>query len=240
MTFEAKIERAHYGHVTALERISLKGESGYVVGILGSNGAGKTTALRAIIGTISSEFRQVTLENNDLSKLSVHLLARKGINFCPDGAWCFQNMTVFDNLYGVYVVNRPRRVKATLLDSLLEEVFQLFPILKERRDQISATLSGGERKMLAIGRVLMNSPKVLLLDEPSSGLAPIIVKELYRAISKIKKAGRSALILSEQNAEIALKISDYCMVIEQGRVVLEGRAIDVSNNPEIRKAYIGL
>ena len=238
MIFEAEVESAHYGNVIALQRMSLKAEAGRTVGILGANGAGKTTSLLSIMGTVASKFRKLILDGMDLSGVPTWKLAREGIGFCPDGAWCFSDLTVMENLQSVYDVCAKKR--ATAAKNPMEEVFQLFPVLEERKSQFAGTLSGGEKKMLAIARVLMIKPKVMILDEPSSGLAPKLVGELYRSIAKIKKTANAAIILAEQNAKICLKISDYCFVLEQGKVVLEGSASNLYDDEKIREAYLGV
>ncbi len=241
MIFEVQIENAHYKNVVAVERISFKVGVGQIVGILGANGAGKTTALLCIMGSVASGSRKLVLDGIDISGLPTWLLARHGIGFCPDGAWCFRSLTVQENLKNVYILNKEVSKNMDIdVKNPFEKVFGLFPVLRERRSQLAGTLSGGERKMLSIGRVLMLNPKVLVLDEPSSGLAPKTVGELYRAIATIKKAATAAIILAEQNAEICLKISDLCLALEQGRVVLEGPSSRLSENSDVRKAYLGI
>lgn len=241
MIFEARIEKARYGNLVALEGISLTAALGQLIGILGANGSGKTTALMAIMGSLPSFYRKVTLDGVDVSNLPVWLLARRGVGFCPDGAWSFETLSVLENLRNVHhLMARATRDSRLMASNPLEDVFRLFPILRERQKQQAGTLSGGERKMLAVGRVLMTSPKVMLLDEPSSGLSPLMVKELYRAIVRIKKAASTSIVLTEQNAEVTLRVANYCLVLGEGRLVTEGTAANLARDDEVRKAYLGL
>jgi branched-chain amino acid transport system ATP-binding protein len=188
MRFEAFIEQASYGSVVALHQISLRVDPGKVVGILGANGAGKTTMIRALLNNIAAAKRTVSLGETDLSALPTWKW-RSTAWVRSRGSWCFENMSVMENLTSPFAVNE-KYIERKNMQELLHVVFKLFPVLKARKSQLAGTLSGGERKMLAIGRVLMLSPKVMLLDEPSSGLAPIMVKELYKAIEAIKAAGK--------------------------------------------------
>lgn len=241
MIFEAVVQNAQYGRVVALEKLTLRVGAGQVVGILGANGAGKTTSLRAIVGNVICETRKLFLDEEDLSGLPTWQLARRGIVFCPDGAPCFGTLTILENLASVYTVCKTEvQTKGKTYDELLGDVFSLFPVLRDRQHQLAGTLSGGERRMLALGRVLMLAPTVLLLDEPSAGLAPKIVGELYRAIARIKRAANAAIVLAEQNAKVCFKISNHGVVLEQGRVAVEGSSSQLSENDEVRKVYLGV
>lgn len=239
MRFEAHITEARYGNIVALNTLDVSVETGKCVGILGANGAGKTTAIQAILKTVTTRERKVTLGDEDLTSLDTWQLAHHGIGFAPDGSWSFDNLTVMDNLKYVHFIN-VKNVDDKNPQVLLEKVFNIFPRLFERKNQMAGTLSGGERKMLALSRVLMLTPKVMILDEPSSGLAPIMVNELYKSIAGIKAEGKVAIVLAEQNAKMCMEISDECLLLDLGTVVASGSPAHLSQNDEIRKAYFGV
>jgi branched-chain amino acid transport system ATP-binding protein len=234
--FEVFVNSVSYGKITSLDSISITSEKGKLISILGANSAGKTTALLSIMGSVKCKERSVKLEGKDLSKLPTWQLARAGIAFCADEAPCFNSLSVIDNLEHVYRVND---VEQSLASSTLDYIFSIFPVLKTRSKQKAGTLSGGERKMLAISRLLMMDPKVLLIDEPSSGLSPIMTTDLYKAIGKIKEAGNTAIIIAEQNATVALKISDYCILLNETKVIGEGHPDVIQKESQIDKAYFG-
>lgn len=238
MKFDIHITKGKYGNIVALESLDLSVQTGECVGILGANGAGKTTALQAVLKTVATEERTIRMGDKDLSKLATWQLAHEGIGFAPDGSWSFDSLTVLDNLRYVYEINS-KDIAEKNPQVLLDKVFRIFPRLLERKKQLAGTLSGGERKMLALSRVLMLTPKVMILDEPSSGLAPIMVSELYRAIAAIKAEGDVAIILAEQNAKMCLSVSDRCLLLDLGNVVASGTPEELSQNDEIRRAYFG-
>jgi len=253
-----------YGIIRAIKGINLSVEEGSIVAILGANGAGKTTTIRTINGVTKSKSGQIIFEGKDITKLPPYKLAARGMIQSPEGRMILRGLTVEQNLLvGAYSVKTerivsfeevpqkgqapdgspltPRKKKVVRLirpKDTLKEVFELFPILQERRKQQASTLSGGEQQMLAIGRALMGKPKLLLLDEPSLGLAPLIVREIFRTISEIKKRGTTILIV-EQNAHQTLKIADYVYVLELGLVKTEGRSADLLKDDQLVKAYLG-
>ncbi len=225
---EVRDLKVNYGAVKAVKGISLKAESGKITCILGANGAGKSSTLKAIMGSV--KYQGLVLCNNiDINNFPTHKRTKEGLVLCPEGRGIFYNLTVKENLrLGAY----------TQKNYEFDYVFSLFPKLKERLSQIAGTLSGGEQQMLAIARALMASPKVLLLDEPSLGLAPIVVQEIVSSIKDINKRGVS-VILVEQNTAIALKISDYAYVLENGILALEGKANELLNDNRIIEKYLG-
>jgi len=230
---EVKDLKVNYGPVQAVKGINLKLEKGEIVTILGPNGAGKSSTLKAIIGSAKSH-GEILFEGKDISKLKVHERVRHGIVLCPEGRGIFMSLTVYENLIsGAYLIPKEK------IKEKLDFVYNLFPILKERKKQIAGTLSGGEQQMLAIARSLMSSPKLLMLDEPSLGLAPIIVEEIFEVIKNINKNGISILLV-EQNASIALKISDRGYVMETGKIVLKGNSKDLIANEEVKNRYLGV
>jgi branched-chain amino acid transport system ATP-binding protein len=207
--------------------------------LLGPNGAGKTTSLRAVIGTVDTTRRSFRLDGQDLSGLSAWQLARARIAFVPDGARCFSNVTVEENLRGAVQAVSPNATHADR-QKLLDQVFELFPILRERTRQLAGSMSGGQRQMLAIGRALMIEPRVLILDEPSAGLAPKLVEELFEALGQIKKASGCAIVMAEQNFAAAASVADNCLVLNEGHVTLAGTMQEVAKNEKLRVAYLGL
>ena len=231
---EVKEIHVHYGGIEALKGVSLSVEQGEVVTLIGSNGAGKSTTLRAITGLTPASSGNVVIDGEDITRVPAHEVVDRGIALSPEGRHCFSRMTVRENLdLGAY-----RRRKDTSVSDDLERVFELFPRLKEREKQKAGTMSGGEQQMLAIGRALMAKPKVLLLDEPSMGIAPILVQRIYETIADINRGGMTILLV-EQNANYALDLSTRGYVLETGRVVLEGRSDELRTDPEVQRAYLG-
>jgi len=231
-----------YGVIKALRHINIDVETGSIVAILGANGGGKTTLLKKISGLIEAEEGSITFDNDDITKLSAEKITKKGISMAPEGRQIFENLSVEENLkVGAFTIKKDIKnnlSKKKMLYKNLDRVYSYFPVLKERRLQISKTLSGGEQQMLAIARALMASPKLLILDEPSLGLAPLIVKDIFTIIKEFNKEGTTILIV-EQNALQALKISDYAYVIQVGEVIMEGNAEDLISNPKLIEAYLG-
>lgn len=224
---------AYYGQIHALKGISLEVPEGSVVSLLGANGAGKSTTLKVISRLIHPKQGELELSNESLLKKNYSQIVRKGIIHCPENRRVFPLLTVEENLkIGAYT-RKDGGIKGDL-----NKVYTYFPRLKERIHQKAGTLSGGEQQMLAIGRSLMANPKILLLDEPSLGIAPILVKEIYKIITEINKQGASILLV-EQNANTALNISDYAYVLENGKVALEGKSDTLKNNEEIQLLYLG-
>ena len=227
----------YYGRVLALRGLSLHVEPGEIVALVGPNGAGKTTALNTISGVVGARSGKVTFDGKDVTNKSPETLVRMGLAQVPEGRQLFADMTVYENLIlGAY--RRSRASKAAHLREDLERIYAMFPILKERTHQAAGTLSGGEQQMLAIARSLMARPKMLLLDEPSMGLAPLVAKSIFKAITDLRKDGTTVLIV-EQNAKAALAIAKRAYVMETGRVVMEGPSSELSGNPEIQRAYLG-
>jgi branched-chain amino acid transport system ATP-binding protein len=224
-----------YGSITALQGVSAKVEKGTIVTLVGANGAGKTTTLRAISGVIKARSGKISFNGEEITNKPPHKIVARGIAQCPEGRMVFANLTVLENLkMGAYL----RRDKAGIANDL-EFVFGIFPRLQERQKQTAGTLSGGEQQMLAIGRALMSKPKCLMLDEPSLGIAPILVQTIFDKIVEINKALGITILLVEQNANLALEISHYGYVLETGRVLLHDRSAALRENEEIRAAYLG-
>lgn len=233
---EIKGISASYGATEVLHNISLKIEKNKITTLIGGNGAGKSTTLNCIMGVIKPTQGTILLDGKDISKLRTPEIVRMGISLIPEGRHIFPNMTVMENLeMGAYSrKDSPNEIKEDL-DSILD----FFPVLKSRYKQLAGTMSGGEQQMLAIGRSLMGNPKLILMDEPSMGLAPIIVEEVFNIIDEIQGMGKTILLV-EQNATLALNYADYGYVIELGNIVLEGKGGDLLSNPEVEKAYLGL
>jgi branched-chain amino acid transport system ATP-binding protein len=230
-----KVDNLHiyYGGIHALKGVSVEVNQGEIVTIIGSNGAGKSSLLNTISGFLKPKEGEVTYKNDKIIALP-HKIVEKGICQVPEGRLVFVNLTVKDNLLlGAYL----RKDKKAIAEDL-ERVYTLFPRLKERENQIAGTMSGGEQQMLAMGRGLMSSPDLILLDEPSLGLAPLIVKTIFDIIIDIKKMGKTILLV-EQNAYKALGIADRAYVLEQGRITMAGSAKDIAANPKIQEAYLG-
>jgi len=224
----------YYGRIHALQGVSLHVNEGEIVTLLGSNGAGKTTTLKTIHGLLHPRQGKVEFDGADITHVPAHELVRRGIGQSPEGRRIFSRMTVVENLQmGAYT-----RKDAKGISGDFDHVFELFPRLAERRRQHAGTLSGGEQQMLAMARALMARPKLLLLDEPSMGLAPILVEEIFRIIGEINKTGTTILVV-EQNALMALGIAARGYVLQTGRVVREGASGDLLNDPEVQKAYLG-
>lgn len=226
---------AFYGDTQVLWDLSLAVESGRLVALLGANGAGKTTTLRTICGLLTATSGRLHYSGKDITSLPVHETVNLGITLVPEGRQLFPKMTVEENLIvGSYL----KRAKASRGQNL-KWVYELFPRLAERRNQTAETLSGGEQQMVAIGRGLMQSPELIMFDEPSLGLAPILVNEVFRVIQELHSRGLT-IFLVEQNVHQTLKIADYCYVIENGRIVHEGTGENLSRDPKIKEAYLGI
>ena len=224
-----------YGKMQALWDVSLDIGEAEIVALIGANGAGKTTLLKTITGVIAPRFGEITFLGQRIDKLKSHAIVNLGISHIPEGRKLFADTSVLENLeMGAYC----KRVWDQRSDTL-EEVFQLLPLLRSRQAQIASTMSGGEQQMVAMGRGLMSKPKLCLIDEPSSGLAPIVVEDVFQMIKKLRSQGIS-IFLIEQNVEQTLEIADRGYVIENGRIVLEGRSEELVQNEQIRKAYLGL
>lgn len=223
-----------YGAIHAIHDLSLEVNSGEIVTLIGANGAGKTSTLRAISGLNAIKSGEISYDGKLISNIGAHKIVAHGISQVPEGRRVFGDQTIEENLLlGAYL----RKSKTEIKESM-EEVFTLFPRVKERRKQLAGTMSGGEQQMLAIGRALMAKPKLLLLDEPSMGLAPIVVEEIFEIIKNIRKTG-TTILLVEQNANAALQIADRGYVLETGSVVLDGLAQDLLHDDSVRKAYLG-
>jgi len=231
------VENIHtyYGNIHALRGINLTIEKGEIVTLIGGNGAGKTTTLRTISGLLKPREGQITLEGEDLFKYKPHEVVYKGISMVPEGRGVFARMSVTENLeMGAFSRNDKHEVAKNL-----DRVFTLFPRLKERRAQLAGTLSGGEQQMLATGRALMASPRILLMDEPSMGLAPVLVELIFDTIEQINKEGVTILLV-EQNALMALSIAHRGYVLQTGEIVLGDKAEKLKNDPDVQKAYLGM
>jgi branched-chain amino acid transport system ATP-binding protein len=226
--------KVSYGAIKALDGISLSVPKGAIVALLGANGSGKSTTIRAIMGLAEVQSGDLLFDGRSLKGLPPHAVVRRGVAVVPEGRRVFRNLSVQENLrLGSYI----RRDKETLARDL-EEIYQTFPRLAERREQPAGTLSGGEQQMLALGRALMSRPRLLLLDEPSLGLAPLLVREVFQIIAQLNRRGVT-LLLVEQNAAAALKIAAYAYVLETGRVVLEGPGVELLTHPHLMDAYLG-
>jgi branched-chain amino acid transport system ATP-binding protein len=231
-----EVEEIHtfYGNIEALKGVSLEVNEGECVTLIGSNGAGKSTTLRSISGLTPPRTGAIRLNGQDISLLPAQDIVRLGICQSPEGRRCFSRMTVRENLeLGAFL----RRDSGGILEDL-DRVFELFPRLKERETQKAGTMSGGEQQMLAIGRALMGNPKLLLLDEPSMGIAPILVERIYETIAEINQQG-TTILLVEQNANFALDVSKRGYVLETGKVVMSDESVSLRTNPDVQKAYLG-
>ena len=223
----------YYGNIHAIKDVSFEVNEGEIVTLIGANGAGKSTILKTISGLLRSKTGDVILKGESIKSTAPHKIVAKGLAHVPEGRRVFLQMTVQENLeMGAYT--QP----ASSIAPGLEEVFQWFPRLKERRRQMAGTLSGGEQQMLAMGRALMSGAKVLLLDEPSMGLSPLLVKEIFVIITELNKRGMTILLV-EQNAQIALSVAQRAYVLETGRITMQGTAADLLNDDSVRKAYLG-
>ncbi|HOQ16245.1 MAG: ABC transporter ATP-binding protein [Epulopiscium sp.] len=224
----------YYDAIHAIKDVSFKVNEGEIVTLIGANGAGKTTILHTVSGLMKAKSGEISFQKQKIDHLEAHKLLQLGIAHVPEGRRVFAEMTVQENLeLGAFTKKDKKAIKRNF-----EMVYEKFPRLKERRKQIAGTLSGGEQQMLAIGRALMSEPKLLLMDEPSMGLAPILVQEIFNIIKEINAAG-TTILLVEQNANMALSIAHRAYVLETGKVVLEGNAKDLLGNDEVRKAYLG-
>ncbi len=222
----------YYGNIHAIKDVSFSVQKGEIVSLIGANGAGKSTCLKTISGLLRSRTGSISFDGKDIGKTEAHKLVSLGLAQVPEGRRIFLNMTVMDNLrMGAFTQNK-------IDPQSLELVFEKFPRLKERQNQIGGTLSGGEQQMLAMGRALMSHPKLLMLDEPSMGLAPILIDQIFEIIQELHKMG-TTILLVEQNAEKALKISNRAYVLESGRVTLTGTGAELAASDDIRKAYLG-
>ncbi len=231
---EIKDLKVSYGMIQAIKGISFEVNKGEVIALIGANGAGKTTILHTITGLLSADSGSVTYEGKDITRTPGHKIVSMGIAHVPEGRRVFANMTVLQNLkLGAYT----RKDKAEIAETL-EMVYTRFPRLKERKNQLAGTLSGGEQQMLAMGRALMSHPQIILMDEPSMGLSPIFVNEIFDIIEEVSKSGTTVLLV-EQNAKKALSIADRAYVLETGNIVLEGKASELLDNDSIKKAYLG-
>jgi len=223
-----------YGLATALWDVSLSVQDGKIVSMIGSNGAGKSTTLKTISGVVHPRSGTISLDGERIDHFAPHQIAHKGVSHVPEGRKIFPFLSTVDNLrMGTLPVKDPKRI-----GELMKKVFELFPILGERQNQAGGTLSGGQQQMLAIGRGLMSDPKILLLDEPSLGLAPIVVDTVFDVIVQLNRQGHT-LLLVEQNAYRSLEISHYAYVLETGKMTLEGEASTLIDNPHVKKAYLG-
>ena len=231
---EVRNLKVYFGVIQAIKDISFDVDKGEVVALIGANGAGKTTTLHTVTGLLSPKSGSITLNGKDLTKVPAHKIVGMGMAHVPEGRRVFASLSVYDNLkMGAYT----RSDKKEINDSL-EMVFEYFPRLKERRNQVAGTLSGGEQQMLAMGRALMSCPSIILMDEPSMGLSPLYVGEIFEIIKKIKKEGATVLLV-EQNANMALSVADRAYVLETGKIIIDGKASDLLNDERVRKAYLG-
>ncbi|WP_302889608.1 ABC transporter ATP-binding protein [uncultured Acidaminococcus sp.] len=231
---EIKDLEVYYGAIHAVKGISLRVEDGQIVTLIGSNGAGKSTTLHTISGLIKPRSGSILFDGAEIAGTPAHQIVASGLVQVPEGRHVFANMSVMENLdMGAYL-----RKDKDAIEKDKNRVFELFPRLFERKNQLSGTLSGGEQQMLAMGRALMERPRVLLLDEPSMGLAPLLVKEIFSIIKTINEEG-TTILLVEQNANMALSIADYAYVLETGRITLSGPAAELSASEAVRKAYLG-
>ena len=234
MLLEVKDINVHYQKVQAVTNISIQIDEGQIVTLIGANGAGKSTMLRTISGLKRATSGGIWFDGEPIDQLAPEQIVRMGIAHVPEGRQLFPDLSVNENLLsGAYLRKDRERIARDL-----EEVHEHFPILKERRDQKAKTLSGGEQQMVAIGRALMSSPRLILMDEPSLGLSPVLVQEVAKIIREINIKG-VPVILVEQNAELALNLADYGYVLETGRITLEGKAKDLHENEHVRRAYLG-
>ena len=224
-----------YGAIRALGGVSFDIAAGRIVTLIGANGAGKTTTLRTVSGLLRAKQGSITFKGEDITRLPPHQIVARGLCHVPEGRMVFSNLTVDENLaMGAYLQHDKQKIAANR-----DYVFSIFPRLKERLTQAAGTLSGGEQQMLAIGRALMGDPKLLMLDEPSLGIAPKLISTIFEKIVEINKAHGLTILLVEQNANLALEISHDAYVLETGRVVMQGPSAELRNNPELKAAYLG-
>ncbi|MBE6606630.1 MAG: ABC transporter ATP-binding protein [Ruminococcaceae bacterium] len=231
---EVRDLEVYYGVIQALKGISFDVNEGEIVTLIGANGAGKTTTMQSVMGLIPAKHGTITYEGQIINKVPSHKIVKLGMTQVPEGRHVFQELTVYENLLlGGYIENDIKKIKADI-----EDVYSRFPRLKERHNQIAGTLSGGEQQMLAMGRAIMSHPKLLMLDEPSMGLAPILVDQIFDIIKEFNKAG-TTILLVEQNAGKALEIADHAYVLENGQIALSGRGAELAESDEVKKAYLG-
>ena len=224
-----------YGNKKAVENLSISVQSGDIYGFIGANGAGKTSTLHAISGLVPIKSGEISLSGENITNADAYKLVSRGMAHVPEGRRIFTELTVLENLeMGAYTRNDVDQIKKDM-----EHMFSLFPRLAERKKQLAGTMSGGEQQMLAMARALMSNPSLLLLDEPSMGLAPLLVQEIFNIIEKINKEENVTVLLVEQNANMALSIADRGYVLETGKIILEGTGKELLTNPEIKKAYLG-
>ena len=224
----------YYGVINAIKGVSFEVNEGETIALIGSNGAGKTTILHTITGLILPKSGSIMFEGTDITKVPAHKIVGMGMAHVPEGRRIFQHLSVYENLkLGAYLLNDKK-----VIDNNLKYVYDHFPRLKERKHQVAGTLSGGEQQMLAMGRALMSNPKIILMDEPSMGLSPILVSEIFQIIKEVSNDGTTVLLV-EQNAKKALGIADRAYVLETGKIALSGKASDLMHNEEIKKAYLG-
>ena len=224
----------HYGAIHALKGISIEVPQGKIVTLIGANGAGKSTTLRSLSGLLKPSEGRILLEGKEIHNLAAQEIVSLGMSQVPEGRRVFANMTVRENLdLGAYIRNDKQGIQEDM-----DKIFLRFPRLKEREKQMAGTLSGGEQQMLAMGRALMSRPRLLLLDEPSMGLAPLLVKEIFQIVRDINTTGTTVLLV-EQNAHMALGVADYAYVLETGKINLEGEGKELANSPEVKAAYLG-
>ncbi len=227
----------YYGYVNALSDVSIHVDEGEIITLIGSNGAGKTTTLMAVSGLVEKAGGSITYRGQDITKMHADRIVKLGIAHVPEGRKIFPQLTVYENLVaGTF--GKPGITKQQIAD-LADQCYELFPRLKERMTQAGGSLSGGEQQMLAIARGLMMDPQLIMLDEPSLGLAPIVVEEIFELITRIRDAGKTVLLI-EQNASVALQIADRGYVLETGRVSLTGTGSELLSNPEVKRAYLGV
>ncbi|MAF32526.1 MAG: ABC transporter ATP-binding protein [Desulfobacter sp.] len=227
-----------YKNIHALKKVSVSIENGKIIGLVGGNGAGKSTMIKSITGLVPIKNGKIFFNDRDITRLDSASIARLGISTVPEGRRLFAPMTVQDNMnLGAYL--RFKNEKKKDIEKDIKKIFDLFPRLMERKNQTAGTLSGGEQQMLAIARALMAKPKAILMDEPSTGLAPLIAKEIFKVIKSLKNRGYTILLI-EQSARMALKISDYAYVLESGKIVLKGKASDLLKDESVQKAYLGV
>ncbi|MDD3334266.1 MAG: ABC transporter ATP-binding protein [Eubacteriales bacterium] len=233
MTLDIQDLQVSYGGIRALKGVSIQVEDGKIVALIGANGAGKSTTLRAISGLEKAQSGKILYNGEDITGLPSKEIVRRGVVMVPEGRLIFPDMTVLENLKIGAFLRRDKEIQKDI-----EYMYTLFPRLKERSWQMAGTLSGGEQQMLAVGRALMSRPKLLMMDEPSLGLAPLVVKDIFAIINRIRENGVTVLLI-EQNANAALKIADEGYVLETGSIALRGQGKELLNNPEVRAAYLG-
>ncbi len=234
MLLEVNDINVYYGAIHAIKGVSFCVDEGEIVTLIGANGAGKTTSLHTVSGLLRSKTGSILYNGENIARVPADKIVHKGIAHVPEGRRIFQQMTVLENLEMGAFIRKP----GDNIQPDLDEVFEFFPRLQERRKQVAGTLSGGEQQMLAMGRALMSKPKLLMLDEPSMGLAPILVDEIFAIIDKLHKAG-STILLVEQNAQMALSVADRAYVMETGKIILSGTGEELIRSDAVRKAYLG-